>query len=196
MTSEKFCFSGHLLLTHWGRVTHICVGKLTIIGSDNGLSPARRQAITWTNAGILLIGPLGINFSEIWIGIQIFSFMKMHLKMSSAKWRPFCLCPNVLICLRAKPCLHQIWIVNENSPIKWSTHFYCLDQITYFCFVSDWCKTYSVLVQIKKYHTNRSSASPCARLRSQNFNWIYIISPPPPPPPPPSSICQRKIGSL
>ena len=45
-------------LTHWGRVTHICVGKLTIIGSDNGLSPERRQAIIWTNDGILLIGPL------------------------------------------------------------------------------------------------------------------------------------------
>ena len=54
-----------LPLTHWGRVTHICVGKLTIIGSDNGLSPERRQAIIWTNAGILLIGSLGTNFSEI-----------------------------------------------------------------------------------------------------------------------------------
>ena len=43
-------------LTHWGRVTHICVNILTIIGSDNGLSPGRRQAIIWTNAGILLIG--------------------------------------------------------------------------------------------------------------------------------------------
>ena len=48
-------------LTHWGRVTHICVSKLTIIGSDNGLAPWRRQAIIWTNAGILLIGPLGTN---------------------------------------------------------------------------------------------------------------------------------------
>ena len=38
-------------LTHWGRVAHICVSKLTIIGSDNGLSPGRRQAIIWTNAG-------------------------------------------------------------------------------------------------------------------------------------------------
>ena len=45
-------------LTHWGRVTHICVNKLTIIGSDNGLSPGRRQAIIRTNAGILLIGVL------------------------------------------------------------------------------------------------------------------------------------------
>ena len=66
-------------------MTHICVGKLTIIGSDNGLLPERRQAIIWTNAGILLIGPLGINFDEILIGIQTFSFKKMHLKMSSPK---------------------------------------------------------------------------------------------------------------
>ena len=76
-------------LTHWGRVTHICVGKLTINGSHNGLSPGRCQAIIWTNTGILLIGPLATNFSEILIGIQTFSFKKMHLKMSSAKWRPF-----------------------------------------------------------------------------------------------------------
>ena len=62
-----------LQLTHWGRVTHICVIKLTTIGSDNGLSPGRRQAIIWTNAGILLIGPLGTNFSEILIRIKTFS---------------------------------------------------------------------------------------------------------------------------
>ena len=54
-------------LTHWGRVMHIYVSKLTIIGSDNGLSPGRRQAIIWTNDGILLIGPFGTNFSEILI---------------------------------------------------------------------------------------------------------------------------------
>ena len=65
-------------LTHWGPVTNICVGKLTIIGSDNGLSPGRRQAIIWTNAGILLIGPLGTNFSETLIGVWTFSFDKMH----------------------------------------------------------------------------------------------------------------------
>ena len=85
-----------LQLTHWGRVTHICVGKLTIIGADNGLSPGRLQAIIWTNAGMLLIGPLGTNFSEILIAIETFSFNKMHLKISSAKWRPFCLGLNVL----------------------------------------------------------------------------------------------------
>ena len=82
--------------SHWGRVTHICVSELTIIGSDNGLSPERRQAIIWNSAGILLIGPLGTYFSEISIKIHIFSFKKMHLKVSSGKWRPFCLGLNVL----------------------------------------------------------------------------------------------------
>ena len=71
-------------LTHWGRVTHICISK------------PRRQAIIWTNAGILWIGPLGTNFIEILIEIQTFSFKKVHLKMSSAKWRPFGLGLNVL----------------------------------------------------------------------------------------------------
>ena len=70
--------------------------NLAIIGSDNGLSPDRRQAIIWTNAGILLIGPLGTNFSEILIEILKVSFKKMRLKMSSARWRPFCLGLNVL----------------------------------------------------------------------------------------------------
>ena len=60
--------------------------KWVSIGSGNGLSLLRRQAITWTNAGLLSIGPLGINFSEIWIiGIISFLFMKMYLKMSSVR---------------------------------------------------------------------------------------------------------------
>ena len=84
-------------LIHWGRVMHICVSKLTIIGSDNGLSHDRCQAIIWTNAGLLLIGPLGTNFSEILIEILTFSFKKMRLKVSSAKRRPFCLGLNMLI---------------------------------------------------------------------------------------------------
>ena len=83
-------------LTHWGRVTHICVSDLTSIGSDNGLSPGRRQAIIRTNAGILLIRPLGTNFSEFLVKILIFSFKKMRLKVSSAKRRPFCLGLNEL----------------------------------------------------------------------------------------------------
>ena len=61
-------------LTDWGRVTHICVSKLTTIGWDNGLAPGRRQAIIWTNAWILLIWPLETNLSESLIEIYTFSF--------------------------------------------------------------------------------------------------------------------------
>ena len=91
-------------LTHWGRVTHICVGKLTNIDSDNGLSSERRQAIIWTSVGILLIGPLGTKFSENLFEIVIFSFTEMRLKVSSAKWRPFCLGFNVLIVIQIGRC--------------------------------------------------------------------------------------------
>ena len=83
-------------LTHWGQVIHIFVSKLAIIGSDDGLSPERRQAIIWTNAGVLLIGTLGTNFSEILSKIHIFSVNKMLLKTSSVEWWPFSLCHNVL----------------------------------------------------------------------------------------------------
>ena len=48
------------------------------------------------NAGILLIEPFGTKFSEISIEIHIFVFKKMHLKMSSGKWQPFCLSLSML----------------------------------------------------------------------------------------------------
>ena len=146
------CFSA---LDHWGRVTHICVGNLTIIGQDNGLSPGRRQAIIWTSAGILLIGPWGTNFSEILISIQAFSFKKMHLKMSSAKWRPFCLGLNVLMTLwgtslwptdppHQNPVISELWcfLCFKPGPVveklfgglilphyRWqNSRIYCIDQ--------------------------------------------------------------------
>ena len=80
-----------LKLTNWGRVTHICVSKLTIIGSDYGLSPDLRQAIIWTNAEILLIEPLGTSFRANLSKIDIFSFKKINLNMPSAKSQPFLL---------------------------------------------------------------------------------------------------------
>ena len=83
-------------LTRWGQVTHISVGNLSIIGSDNGLSPGRRQATIRTNAGMYLIWLPGTIFGGIWFKIHIFSFKKMHLKMSSAKWRLFCPGLNIL----------------------------------------------------------------------------------------------------
>ena len=77
------------MLTHSGRVTHICVAKLTIIGSDNGLSPRRCQAINSTNAAILIIVSLGTNFSEILNEIKASLLKEICLKMSAAKCCPF-----------------------------------------------------------------------------------------------------------
>ena len=98
-------------LTHRGWVTRMCVSKL--IGSDNGLSPGWRQAIIWTNAGILLIGPVGTNSSDILIEIYTFSFKKMHLKILSGKWRPCCLGLNVLRKMTqcVKEVIHKQWLI-------------------------------------------------------------------------------------
>ena len=79
-----------------GKVMHICISKITIIGSDNGLSTGWRQAIICTNAGILLIRTLSTKFSEIMHAIHTFSLKKMHFSMSFGKCRPFCLGLNVL----------------------------------------------------------------------------------------------------
>ena len=102
---------------YWGRVTFTCVSEITIIGSDS-----RRQAIIWTNDGILLIGSLGTNFSEILIKIYTFSFKKMHWKMSSGKWRPTCLGLNVLRGLRQ----HQIAVVTQAPGAKYGKFKICI----------------------------------------------------------------------
>ena len=139
----KIMYSNYLInilciLTYWGRVTHICVGNLTIIGPDNGLSPGRRQAITWTNVGILLIGPLGTNFSEMLIEIHTFSFKKIHLKMSG-KWRPFCLGLNVL-----RKTIHSHRIYTHKLRTNMTTHYLIKEEnrIMYvlqhwFCFLNN-----------------------------------------------------------
>ena len=124
-------------------MTHICLGKPPIIGSDNDLSPGRRQAIIWTSAGIVLIRPLGTNFSQILIGIQPFSFQKMYLKMLPVKWRPFCLGLNVLtLYMGAMPkwanqiskskkgitplsCISHPLVWTQNYDIKYTCVNYC-----------------------------------------------------------------------
>ena len=106
---------------------------LVIIGSGNGLPHFRRQAITWTKVDLLSTGLLGINFSEIWVGILPFSFRKIQLDISSAKmvailfrWRwvkmiyedieMMQVCPTILF----YPCLHRNdswWIPGNEGPI-------------------------------------------------------------------------------
>ena len=70
--------------SHWGRVTHICVSKLTIISLDNGFSSGRRQPIIWTNDGILLIRNLGTNLKRNWyIYIQENAFENVDCEMAA-----------------------------------------------------------------------------------------------------------------
>ena len=53
--------------------------NLATISSDNGLAPYRHQASIWTNAGVLLIGTLETNLSEILIEIHTFSFIQENV---------------------------------------------------------------------------------------------------------------------
>ena len=101
------------LVTHWGRVTHICVSKLTIIGIDNGLSPVRCQAIILTNAGMLLIRTFWTNVGKF----HTFSCKKMHLKtvyeMAAILSRPQCVNYDNIRCTKAFV-LKQIRFLNES----------------------------------------------------------------------------------
>ena len=72
--------------------------------------PVGHQAIIWTKAVSLSIGPSGTNFSQITFEIQTFSFKKMHFKMSSRKYWPFCL---------------NLSVLNE---LCWLTHIYWAKQ--------------------------------------------------------------------
>ena len=93
--NSMWCFGYHQL-TSVQKVVWCATNQLSIIGSDNGLSPRRHQAIIWTNDGILLIGPLRTKYSEIMIEIHTFSFKQMLFKMLCGKRRPFCPSLNVL----------------------------------------------------------------------------------------------------
>ena len=123
----KWCVLG--MLTHRGRVTHICVSKLTIIGSDNGLSPGRRKAIIWTNDGILLIWTFRTHFSEIVSEIHTFSFKKMYFKMSSGKWRLSCLGLNVLTGM--DPLCHYEHHQNYSIFVSFYYEFWYSDELSW-----------------------------------------------------------------
>ena len=81
-----FCYNS----TNWGRVTHIYVSELIIIGSVYSLAPERRQAIIWTNVRNIIDWNLR-NKLQWNLERNSYILIKMHLKTSSAKWRPFCL---------------------------------------------------------------------------------------------------------
>ena len=155
-------------LTHWDRVTHICVSKLTSIGSDNDLSPGRRQASFWTNAGILLIWPLETNFSEILIELHTFSFKKMHLNMSSGKLQPFCVGLNVL--MKKVP-----WVTDPRRRLQndWNSYWSSVLNIVHMPRIT--CKSITVkLYQAQRDHQIiKTQLCTCACLCACNtFPWF------------------------
>ena len=146
---------------------HICISKLTIIGSDNGLSLGRRQAIIWTNVGILLTEPLGTNFIEIVIKIHTFSFKKMRVKMSSGKCGPSCLCLKVSIL--------QLHLLGANGLVPTLPGAVHLPLTGTGEGTSRWGPYWSGVVN-------------CYLARVVSFTYyspLSLSSPPPPPPPPP-----------
>ena len=139
-----------------------------LIGALNSLRPSdaymRHYNITTllqimacrVNAGILLIGPLGTNFSEILVEIYTFSFRKMHWKMSSGKCRPFCLGLNVLNKFRN---IHNEEI-NERSLNSSLTPPHPR------CGWSDWC-----FLQARDC---RTAALKITYYSSQGFVWVVL----------------------
>ena len=115
----------HSNLTLLGRVTHICVAYLTTIASDNGLSPSRHQAIIWTNAGILLIRPIGTNFNfnrNSLIFIQENAFKDVICEKAAILSRPQCVKyfwnPVFLICWKRKVAVDSYIRVPKNWTVS------------------------------------------------------------------------------
>ena len=143
-------------------MTHICVSKLTIIGSDNGLAPGRRQAIIWTNDGILLIRTFWTHFSEIVSEIHTFSFKKIHLKMSSGKCRPFCLGLNVLM---------------QRFSTVYSYRFKTVVIMWFYMMTSVWCnfETMRLVYVIRKLLVNWVGGFTAISLRFLSLSISYEI---------------------
>ena len=91
------CFHG---LTHWGQLMHICISKLDIIGSDNGLFPIQCQAIIWSNIVFVLIGPLN-QWNNEDIFIKENALEKVIYKMAAIWSQPQCVNSWV-------PCRHKM----------------------------------------------------------------------------------------
>ena len=106
-------------LNHWGWVTHKCICKIIINGSDNGLSPSGHQASISINAAILLILPLGTNFK--------WNFDRNHLRKSFE---------NVVWKIAAILCFPNECVKNWNELI---TKLCCISSIScVFCWLQKW----------------------------------------------------------
>ena len=153
----------------------ICISRLyAIISSDNGLLPIRCHA----SVVILLIGPLGTYFSEIWIEIQQSLFKKMWLKVLSARWRPLCFSLNELNEYLCYP-WGRIWTT-------WLSIWYCRRCLTIrsrkASKVQDWVPKCSYCFDIWQVPPNHQGAcqiserSDNSKYKSPSFEILQVLS--------------------
>ena len=129
------------------------------ISSDNGLLPVLCLAITWTNADLWLIGPLGTNFDEIRIASQTCSLNNMHLEMLSANMAAILFWPH---CVKSRI---LIFSVDRYVPTLLATHYICIYQF--------WCDFY-----FKIYHVFLRYWQPKAfATKSYKTNWDFHFVP-------------------
>ena len=166
----------HVIKNHCGWVTHICVGNLTIIGSDNDLSPGRRQVIIWTNSGIFLIGHLSksIHF------IQENAFKAIVCRMAAILSRPQYVNTNGIqmwsqwthdVILESLVCQNvvsaSLWRNNDaniTSLVCWD----CTDQFHHHC------KIYKNMLLTSIYNFSRKKLF--SKGPMYNYHWYDMIS--------------------
>ena len=105
---RKYAPLGGNVLTHWGRMTHTCVGELTTIGSGNGLSPGRRQAIYLNQCWHTINSNLRNKFQwnrkrNSYILIQENVFENVVCEIASILPRPQCVNRSLSTCMLAAP---------------------------------------------------------------------------------------------
>ena len=154
-------------------------GRNPLLRSIRSLSPVRRQAIIWTNAGLSSIGHLGTKLSGIVIKIN-FSFTKRHLKISSAKWRPFCpggdeLIPWLLVIWRPATMVLS-WLSVYSICIKYSYHNICcgFDVSRNNIHTPSWGWIFNGHIKSpEKQNTRLTSQLDHKQLQYHNYNTIY-----------------------
>ena len=145
---------------------HKCVSTLAIPDSSNDLLPIRRQAIIWTNAGILLFGSLGTNFSEMLFEIQTFTFKKVNTKMLSVKWRPFCLRLNMLENMSFRGMTSFSWDRKHSLVLTCRAIFLCYSNISNICKIC--------LIENLLLHTKRLFQDTWWRHHMETFSAILV----------------------
>ena len=135
------------------------------------------------------------NFSEISIAIETFSFKKMHLKISSAKWRPFCLGFNVLICSRewcvSTLCECHMSIMDQQLDCLFNTRLTSKNISMHLIAYDDWFGFMPIVIPLAQrscwgvywFHyvcpsvspSVRPSRIPCPLCSTYNSGWIHFI---------------------